>query len=310
MLPAKVKGEEAREWISQERCERLLGLTDWNRVSTLEEVLSRCKQPPLSAQMGNVGRVQALETAIANLRRNISTTPVEQARQVYLEALKAAPEDFRLRENYAEFLEAVRDHPTALEQRREVCRRTPHYYFSHYSLGLTLKEQGQFPEALESLKRAAALNPRQGEVPLEIGRVEARLSQWDAALKSLANAALLMPDDPRPRLFRGEVLWKMNRPAEAMKSMREATRLGPAYWEAHYRLGEYLALRNDLPGAVSAFEQTIRLNPGYVRAHANLGVALAKLGRNREAVREFDKALELDPQNKQLQEFRRSAQGF
>ena len=53
-LPEPVRSRAAGGWASQETCERLLALTDWNRSLVLQEaVLPRMQQPPLSTQFNN-----------------------------------------------------------------------------------------------------------------------------------------------------------------------------------------------------------------------------------------------------------------
>jgi tetratricopeptide (TPR) repeat protein len=310
LLPPATARRATGGWASQETCEGLLGLSDWNRLSVFEEMGGRLKQPPFSGQLDNARRLQALQTAVSDLQRRIALASPAQARQSYLEALKRAPEDHNLHENFAEFLEATHDRPQATLERQKVCSLIPHCYFPHYSLGLLLKEQGHLAEALDCLQKAAALNPRGGEVRLELGTVLARQNQWEAALRQFDLARQFSPDNPRACLYSGEVLWKLDRPAESLERLRQALRLQPDYWEAHYRLGEELALQGQTAAAADQFEQVLRLNPAYLKAHLNLGVAFFKLGRAPEAARQFDEVLRLDPQNKQAAEFRQKATAY
>jgi tetratricopeptide (TPR) repeat protein len=315
-LAARLPPAAAAAWLSQEQCERLLGLTDWNRVSVLEEIDRRVQEPPFQHQLDNGQRLAALSNQISQCRARIASTPPAEAARIYETALAGAPEDYRLHENYAEFLEATHDR-RATAERQKVCELIPHFYFPHYRLGLDLKEQGRLAEALQAFQQAAevlpafqqagVLSPAQSEIKLELGIVYARQGQWETALGELERAHQLSPEDPHACLYAGEVLWKLKRPIEAIASLREAVRLRGGYWEAHYRLGEYLAQSDDVPGAAAEFEQVLRLQPGYVRAHLNLGVALCKLGRPKEGVEQFDEVLRLDPQNRQALEFKQQA---
>jgi tetratricopeptide (TPR) repeat protein len=293
-------------WLSQEQCERLLGLTDWNRLSVLEEIDRRMQEPPFSHQLDQGGRLAALSNQVSECKARIASTPPAEAARTYETALAATPEDYRLHENYAEFLEATHDR-RATTERQKVCELVPHFYFPQYRLGLDLREQGRLAEAIQAFQRAAALSPAQSEIRLEMGTTYARQGQWETALGELECARQLSPGDPRACLYAGEVLWKLNRRPEAFATLREAIRLRPEYWEAHYRLGEDLAQQEDLPAAAAEFEQVLRFNPSYVKAHGNLGVALYKLGRAQEAVAQFDEVLRLDPQNRQALEFKQQA---
>ncbi len=307
VLPPALTRRGAAGWASQEACERLLGLTDWNRLSVFEEMDRRLGQPPFSGQLDNARRLEAAKAAVAELERRIAAASPDQARQNYLEALKSAPDDHNLHEAYAEFLEAIHDRPQATVEREKVCSLIPHFYFPHYSLGQILKEQGRLAEALQCLQRAAALNPRGSNVRLELGIVLARRNQWEAALAQFDLARRFNPDDPQALLYSGEVLRQLNRAAESLDRWRQAIRLQPAYWEAHYRLGEGLAQQGNTAAAAQEFAQVLNLNPGYIKALMNLGVALVKLGRPAEAVQQFDQVLRLDPRNQQAAQFRQQA---
>ncbi len=298
LLPPAFKGQAASAWAPQEKCEELLGLTDWNRVSVVEEVIRRLQQPPLSAQSNNARRVEELESQASELRQRRAAMPPAQARKIYEEALRRSPEDHGLHENFAEFLDATGDKGQAILEWRKVCQLTPHYYFPYYSLATLLKEQEQFSEALAALEEAARLNPDSGEICLEQGVVYGRKTEWAQALRKFDRAAQLSPEDPRVPLYAGEVLHKLRRRAEAMDRYRQALRLQPNYWEAHYRLGEEFAAQGQISEAAREFEQTLQSNPNYVRARVNLAVALLKLGRGEEAGRQITEALRLEPQNK------------
>lgn len=308
-LPASVTQRAVTPWADQERCEQRLGLTDWNRVSVLEEMLRRLERPPLSTQTNNRERVAAFQARRDQLRQRLGQTPPAQARAVYEDALRRNPDDAAVRENFAEFLEATDDTAGALAERRKVCELRPHSYFPHYCLGTLLKEQRQLAEARKHLERAVRLHPLVAEARIELGAVLALEKQWEAARRELAVARKLSPGEPRAALFLGNVLAKLNQPAEALRQLRTATELGPNLVEARYRYAEELAVQGQLTEAVTEFTHVLRLAPGHVKAHLNLGVALAQLGRLPEALREFDETLRLDPQNPQALQFKRNAEG-
>ncbi len=308
-LAGRLTHEAATHWLSPEQCDPMLGLTDWNRVSVLEEIARRIHEPPFTGQLNNRRRIASLTNQISECRARIASTPPAEAGRIYETALAGNPGDPGLHENFAEFLEATHD-PQAAAERQKVCELIPFFYFPFYRLGLDLQEQGRPGEALQAFEKAAALDPAQGEVRLELGIVHARQNQWERAFEELDRARQLNPDDPRVHLYLAEVLWKLGHHAEAIARLREAIRLQPDYWEAHYRLGDDLAQENATAAAATEFEQVVRLNPGYQKARLNLGVALFKLGRAEEAVRQFDEVLRVDPQNRQALDFKQQALNF
>jgi tetratricopeptide (TPR) repeat protein len=291
-------------WATQEQCERMLGLTDWNRLSVLEEVIGREKQPPLSSQSNDGERLAAMQDEMKMLRQRMTDASKSAARQVYLEALRGDPENYRLHEAFAEFLEQTDDYKEAAGERQKVRDLIPHFYFSHFKLGLDLKQLGQVDEARNCLRRAAELNPQRSEIRIQLGEIYARQNQWEKAANEYALAYQLSPDNARILLYQSEVLWKLGRHAESIGKLREALRLHDDFWEAHYRLGEHLATAEQINEAAAEFATVVRLNPTYIKARLNLGVALAKMGRAGEAAEQFDEVLRLDPQNKEALGFK------
>jgi tetratricopeptide (TPR) repeat protein len=308
-LLAPMLAGKGQPWATQQECERMLGLTDWNRASVLEEVIKRMKQAPLSGQSNNSQRLARLQEQLQELDQGMTNEGAAHARQIYLEALKGAPEDYRLHEGFAELLELSGDIKQATLERQKVRELIPHYYFSHYKLGLDLKEERRLDEARDCFLRAAELNPQQSDIRVQLGDIYARQNQWAEAASEFARAHQLSPDNPRILLYASEVLWKLDRRAESMENLRMALRLHEDFWEAHYRLGEHLAVQGEIPEAATEFAAVVRLNPAYVKAHLNLGVALSKLSRSAEAAQQFEETLRLDPQNKEALALKRLVSG-
>jgi tetratricopeptide (TPR) repeat protein len=303
LSPALQRGAKPA-WTSQAECEQWLGLTDWNRVSILEDVLRRVQRPPFSGQSGNAKQVVRVRKEIAGLRKRLTDGAAGPAREIYSQALRRAPENFRLHESYAEFLEARHELQPAIAARKRVCELIPGYYFPHYTLGVDLKESGALAEAREALFRAAELNPAAGDVRLELGIVHARQGDWEQARRELEGARRFSPEDPRVLLFLGEVLWKLDRRSEALASLRDAIRLDPSDWQAHYRLASDLAQMGQLSEAAVEYQDALRLNPASVKAKIGFAAVLLSLGRERQAVQQLEEALQMEPGNRMAVELR------
>ena len=295
-LPARLTQPAAPAWASQEECERALGLTDWNRVEVLDNVVRRLQQPPFAGQPDAAQRLKLWRTRLSEVRKKLTPTNAIAARALYREALQRAPGDFRLHWNQAEFLEAIRDLPGATMAWREVQARLPHHHVGHYQVGRLLAEQGQRAEARQGLNQAVELRPDLGAGWYELGRLSLAEGHHEEALGHFARARQLVPQDPNIPLQVAKTLAQLKRPAEALQSAREALRLDPSFWQAHSFLGEELAFAGQTSEAQREFEAVLKLNPRNALAHLNLGVALFKQNQRAEAVREFEAALRLDPQ--------------
>lgn len=304
LLPPELKRGAKAAWVSQTECEQWLGLTDWNRVSILDEVLRRIQRPPFSGQSGHAERAARLERKIVELRQQFTDAAAATAREIYERALRRAPEDFWLHANYAEFLEARRDWKPAAAARRKVCQLVPASYFPQYALGVDLKEAGELAEAREALLRSIALKPEDSDSWLELGIVSGRQAHWERARQELESARRFNPEEPRAALFLGEVLWKLERRNEALTQLRDAIRLDPMNWQPRYRLAHNLAQQGYFPEAVAEYQATLGLNPANVNAKVEFAAVLMNVGRAPEALLQLEEALRLDPTNRQAQELK------
>lgn len=297
------------EWASQSVCERRLGLTDWNRAAVFEDMLRRFSQPPLSTQPNNNSRWEALHKQLNEIRQRLDASAATNARQVYLEALQRAPEDERLHENFAEFLEDTGQLSEAEAQWEQVRELIPQHHLGYFESGRLLLRLAKLPEARARLNQAVELRPDLGEGWLELGNIDSLEGKPEHALTEYKRAQQLTPQDPRPYYHMGKALSKLGKPVQAVQQLRLAVKAQPAFWEAHYALGEELAFMGMVEAARGEFEQTLRLKPDYAMAHLNLGVALLQDGKIEPAVKELHEAQRLDPKNPLAGEYLKKIQG-
>lgn len=307
LLPASATRSATAGWASQELCERRLGLTDWNRVIVAEGMVRRMKQAPLSAQSNNDRRMAALQGRVNDLRRGMDASGAAQAREIYLDAIRRAPDDYGLHENFASFLVATGDAAGATAQWQQARELIPQDYLSNYRVGELLAMQGKLAEAEAPLLAAAAQRPFISDPWFELARVHTAQGRLEQSLAEFARARRLRPSDPDYAYQWGRTLALLNRRTEAIAQFREAVRLNPDSWTAHDALGGQLGLQGDIAAAKDEFKQVIRLKPDYGRAHLNLGVALLKEEQAGSAAVEFQEALRLEPTNTVAADYLRQA---
>jgi tetratricopeptide (TPR) repeat protein len=311
-LPEPIKSHASGEWASQETCEQLLGLTDWNRSLVLKEaVITRMQQPPLSTQPNNDQRLQILNRQLADWHRQMEAPDAQaRARAIYQDALAHAPGDFLLHENYAEFLQYIGNSQESATEWLKACELSPRDAFTFCQAGRVLGTMGRWAEAQTALEKAVSLHPRYFEAWLELGRLHFSRREYSLALKDYERAKLLQPNDARVYYETGRTLSLLQHPSESIENFGHAIRLQPGYWEAHYLLGGELALTGEIKRAEQEFEMTVRLQPGYAPAHLNLGVAFMKQNQWAAAMREFQETLRLDPANQLAAQYLNQAQSL
>jgi tetratricopeptide (TPR) repeat protein len=297
LLPESIRKTRSASWPTQLICEQRLGLTDWNRLSVWEDMIRRLNQPPFTNQLNHLGQLEMVRTEIRQIRQRMDASEATQARSIYSEAIERAPSDFRLRENFAEFLEATGDLPQATAEWETIRDIIPQHHLAYFQAGRLLARQGKAAEAEKQLQQALKIRLDLSEGWFELGKLHATQGKFEVALDEFHRARDLLPPDYRIYYHIGTTLLKLHRRKEAIQQFRSAIERNRDYWEAHYSLGEELAFDNDIANARREFEQVLRLNPDYAMAHLNLGVALVKQGDLENAARQFEETLRLQPQN-------------
>jgi len=297
LLPPAITKRHSADWPGQEVCEQRLGLTDWNRLSVWKEVWSRLSQPLFVHQQSHAKQIGGIQAHINELEGRMDTSAAARAREVYVQAIKRAPEDFRLHENFAEFLEATGDLPRAIAEWKSVCDMIPHHHVAYFQTGRLLARTGKIAEAERELQQSLQIRPDLGEGWFELGKVHVTAGKFEVGLNDFNRARELSPQDDRVYYHTGTTLLKLNRRKEAIQQFRAAIERNPDYWQAHYSLGEELAFDNQVANARHEFEEVLRVKPDYPLAHLNLGVSLVKQGDLDNAARQFEETLRLQPKN-------------
>jgi tetratricopeptide (TPR) repeat protein len=296
-LPGAVTNRAAAAWATQEVCERRLGLTDWNRSAVLESMLGRVVEAPYTSQLHADDRLQRIRAELGRAREGLDPSTRAEAPSLYEDAIRRAPQDHRLHENYAEFLEATGDVPAAMAEWTRVRALIPHHLSGWYQSGRLYARLRQPAEARAALEQALRLRPDLAEALVELATVEAAEGNLDVALQRCDAALRMRPGEARIHVQRADVLARMKRRDDAVASLREAVRVQPGYWDAHYLLGVELAVDEKLKEAEAEFAEVVRLRPDHILGRVNLGVSLAKQARFDEAEVQFNEVLRLDPVN-------------
>jgi len=297
LLPSSITKTRRADWPEQEICEQRLGLTDWNRLSVWKEVLSRLNQPLFTVQLSHAKQIERVQARIHEIEQRMDDSAAARAQNLYTQAIKRAPDDFRLHENFAEFLEATGELPRAIAEWQTVRGMIPHHHVAYFQAGRLLARAGKITEAEGELQHALQIRLDLSEGWFELGKAHATAGKFEVALEDFHRAHDLSQMDHRIYYHTGTTLLKLNRRKEAMQQFRVAIERNPEYWQAHYSLGEELAFDNEVGQARREFEEVLRLKPDYAIAHLNLGVTLVKQGDLENAARQFEETLRLQPQN-------------
>jgi tetratricopeptide (TPR) repeat protein len=304
VLPETARRNTAADWASQSACENAIGLSVWNRDFVVASVLARMTQPPLSAQFNNPTRAAILQTELNRLRSlQRQTNVVLLTRAVFDSAVAREPNHSELRENYANFLEAIGDRHAALIQYRKITEIFPHDFYGCLQSGRLLGEVGQMNEARNLLNRAVIHRPSLPEPWYELGIVAASENKFEEALGYFDRAAKIRPQDGNFLSYKAKVLSKLGRRDEAIAIYRDAIQTGRGGWEAHFELAGELAAKGEVAEAIKHYSEVLRINPRHAVSHVNLGVMWVRQNRLAEAMTCFETALMLDPNYREARDY-------
>lgn len=172
--------------------------------------------------------------------------------------------------------QSPRHHPEAKAIFEGVLKRNPNSTICLLGIGLILKVDEDYEDAVEFLSRALQRDPSNIKVRGELFWSKALNGDLEAGLEGLNQAlATLLQEQPDNKNFKAELLY----------------RIGHCQWEAD----SSPAARQDRNGAYASFLASIKANMNHAPAYSSLGFYYADYKRdNTRARRCFHKAFELD----------------
>jgi Flp pilus assembly protein TadD len=168
-------------------------------------------------------------------------------------------------------------------------------WLAHNNLGVALKDQGRFEEAISHYAEALRIDPAYAVARSNLGIALAEQGKFEEAIEHFSEALRIQPNYEEAHYNLGLALAKQGNVQEAIRHFSEALRIKPRYEEAHYNLGVALAKQGKLQEAIEHFSEALKIQPDYAKAHHQLCIALARQGRLQEAIHHFSEALKIQP---------------
>ena len=286
--------DRALQTPSLEACAQRLAWTDWNRLEVFEDMCKRLRQPPFTAQFGNAARDGEWKKRIDELEASLTSEKLQRITDEYATALRFAPGDWVLRENFARLLEVRGETARAVEQWKEVMRLLPHDTQAYYHLGNLLDLTGRSEEALPFFRQALRRNPALAEARNGLAIALANLGRDAEAERELQAVLKVKPKATEARVNLGYLLAHQGRTNEAIAQYELALKNDTNSAAAHVNLGKLLGQRGERASAVAHYEAALRINPKNAVAHYNLGNALLSQDAG-EAAKHYSEAVRAKP---------------
>jgi tetratricopeptide (TPR) repeat protein len=186
---------------------------------------------------------------------------------------------------------------------RKATELDPELADAHYTLGMTLWQQGESVTAENELRAAIRAKPDYAEAYYTLGTVLKQQEKWQDAAAALQETIRLQPYLAGAHTTLAAVLRAMGDAQGATEESRKGALLAKESTDMQAAVfatnsGKRLMNAGDLDGAISQFRAAVASTPGYAPAHYQLGLALQRKGNAEESGREFKKAAELGAQPK------------
>ena len=248
------------------------------------------------------------------------------AHATYEEALALSPDDYCLRENFAQFLDETGVLANAPVQEQKVSELLPQnpmtpciigrllvrmghlddaeksflralairsdYVLALNEMGVMLANQQKTSEAAKYFARVLKIDPGSVDAYQNWGFMEQNLGNWNQAITHYHAAADHQPNGPADHFYHAATLLMQLRGSESVDYFSAAVHMNPNFWQARYLLGIELAAEGKIEEAQAQFSAAVSIRPDFARAHLNHGIVLVKLGKPDEALQEFQTTLQ------------------
>ena len=154
-------------------------------------------------------------------------------------------------------------------------------------LGQAHAHQGDYPAAIEALRRALELQPTVAEANTTLGIIYFKQGRLPEAREALRTELAGHPDDFRARQTLAAVLDLEGSLDEALEILRPLVRAKPDFADGRYLFGKVLLAKGAAVEAVEELQAAVRLSPDDANAHYQLGQAYQKLGQSELAEQQF-----------------------
>ena len=168
-------------------------------------------------------------------------------------------------------------------------------YFSN--LGMVLRDQRQFHEAVQHHRRAIALNPDYPEAYTNLGVALTDLGEYQAGIACYQKAIGLRPEYVEALDNLGTAQRQAGKFAESLASHQRVLELNPHYLVAYTNMAATFIEIERLTEATDQCMQVIDIDPGYVEAYLLLSKICLLMGHMEESLQFIRHALALDPNN-------------
>lgn len=164
----------------------------------------------------------------------------------------------------------------------------PHNVSLHLDMGNALAELGEHLRAIDCYGKALRLDPESGHTWNNLGNLFLQLNDVQSAITCYQNAVRLLPAEPIPHYSLGRALNLTGQHQTAIEHLTLACKLSPRHADAWANLGNAHQHVGHFDQALRCFDQALALSDQPAEAHVNRAMILLNSGNFREGWREYE----------------------
>jgi tetratricopeptide (TPR) repeat protein len=219
---------------------------------------------------------------------------LEAAKQFEL-AAHMDPSEENLFDWGSEFL-LHRTYEPAIDVFEQATKRYPNSPRLMIGLGMALSARGKYEDAIQSLLKAADLDPADPRSYRFLSHAyDLSANQSEDVVQRFRRYSELQPRDAMAQFYYAMSLLKGKAPEESSPEfhlveslLQKSIALDGTFAEAHLRLGNLYADQHNYAKSFPEYERAVELNPNLPDAHYRLGQYYVHAGRKDLAQQEFD----------------------
>ena len=158
---------------------------------------------------------------------------------------------------------------------------------------LQLIQFGQNDDAINLLKLAIKLNPKEKDLWVTLAEAEIRSDRKYEAISSLNKAIQLEPKEQNTFFRKASIYMDLNKPKKAKIYIKKGLSINKNDEKGYFQLGNAEIMLNNYTSALIAFKKSSKINSKFWQAINNEGLVLYELNNSKEAILKFKSALEI-----------------
>jgi len=165
----------------------------------------------------------------------------------------------------------------------------------HFTLGVLLAAEKQYPAAERELEKANALQPETFEILYNLGQACLRAGEYPKAELALNRTLKLKPDSPEALYLLAQVYSDQKKSVDALDLLVRAHKLAPQNADIIFLLGRVSMGQNYFEDAIPLLESGLQIAPKRADLRAALGESYFMSGKTEKAIEEFKALIALEP---------------